>query len=134
MSEENRKGSVIVVDDDSSVRELVTRALQREGYEITTAANGSEASHATARKKFDLMFLDINMPGLNGLDVLTIMAVGNPGIPIVMLTAVDDPDAETEAFKRGAAAYLKKPCKMIDVIRTANSVINGKSMAEEMPS
>lgn len=132
MSEENRKVSIIVVDDDPSIRELVSRALQREGYEITTAANGNEASYATAKNKFDLMFLDVNMPGLNGLDVMTIMAVGNPGTPIVMLTAVDDPDSEAEAFRRGAAAYLKKPCKMNDVIRTANAVLNGETVVEEI--
>ena len=57
MSEEIRKGSIIIVDDDPSILALVSRALEREGYEITTATNGSEAFDETARKKFDLMFL-----------------------------------------------------------------------------
>ncbi|MCP4632638.1 MAG: response regulator, partial [candidate division Zixibacteria bacterium] len=112
---------------------LVSRALEREGYEITTAANGNEASHETAKKKFDLMFLDMNMPGLNGKDVLTIMASRNTDIPIIMLTSVDDLDAEIEAFKRGACAYLTKPCKMIDIVHIANSVLNGRSAPEEIP-
>jgi DNA-binding response OmpR family regulator len=133
MSEEKRKGSIIVVDDDPSILELITRALQLEGYEITTAENGQEALHETAKKKFDLMFLDINMPGLNGMDVLTIMTSRNTDTPIVMLTAVDDLDAEIEAFKSGAAAYLTKPCEMINIVHIANSVLNGRSTAEEMP-
>ncbi|NQT71152.1 MAG: response regulator [Chloroflexi bacterium] len=133
MSEEKRKGSIIIVDDDSSIRELVTRALQHEGYEITTAENGQEASHEMAKKKFDLMFLDINMPGLNGMDVLTIMANRNADTPIVMLTAVDDLDAEIEAFKRGASAYLTKPCEMSAIVHIANSVLNGRSTTEETP-
>ncbi|MCP4613569.1 MAG: response regulator [Planctomycetes bacterium] len=133
MSEEKQKRSIIIVDDDPSILALVSRALEREGYEITTAANGDEASEKTSEKKFDLMFLDMNMPGLNGMDVLTIMASRNADIPIVMLTVVDDLDAEIEAFKRGASAYLTKPCRMIDIVHIANSVLNGRSVLEEMP-
>ncbi len=133
MSEEKQKRSIIIVDDDPSILALVSRALEREGYEITTAASGDEASEKTSKKKFDLMFLDMNMPGLNGMDVLTIMASRNTDIPIVMLTVVDDLDAEIEAFKRGACAYLTKPCKMIDIVHIANSVLNGRSVLEEMP-
>jgi len=79
------------------------------------------------------MFLDINMPGLNGMDVLTIMANRNADTPIVMLTAVDDLDAEIEAFKRGASAYLTKPCEMSAIVHIANSVLNGRSTTEETP-
>lgn len=125
MSEIIGKGTIIVVDDDSSVREVVSRALRRDGYDVVTAANGREALDITARKAFDLVFLDIKMPGLNGLDVLTLMTAGRPNMPVVILTGLADPSAETVALDRQAVAFLRKPCSVRDITGIANKLLSG---------
>ena len=123
MREIKTKGSIIVVDDEASVRDVVSRVLREEGYEVTSAASGREALEVTARRTFDLMFLDIRMPGMNGLDVLTLMSAGSPSTPVVMLTGVTSDDAENEAVQREAFAYLTKPCDLTEVTDIANKLL-----------
>jgi len=132
MSNIDNKGSIIVIDDDKSVREIVARVLRDEGYEVVTAGNGREALERTARRSFDLVFLDIKMPGLHGLDVLTLLTAGRPHTPVVILTGQVDSDTEEEALQRGAFAYLTKPCRVNEIADIANNLINSKqSSAEE---
>lgn len=131
MEETKVKGSVIVVDDEASVRDVVSRALREDGYEVITAANGKEALELTARRTFDLMFLDINMPGMNGMDVLTLMSACSPATPVVMLTGVVDMDNQNEANHREAFAYLTKPCNLTKVTSIANKLIAKTASPEE---
>ena len=125
MSEGNRKGSILVVDDEKSVRSVIAEALQRKGFEVTTASSGMEALVAVNLQHFDMMFLDVKMPGMSGLDVLSRMATEHPETTVVMLTAVNSSTAEIEAVQHEAFMYLIKPCDLNEVTDVAEKVISG---------
>ena len=100
--------SVLVVDDDPSARELLTRHLEREGFTVTTASSGAEALEQTKTVKPLAVLLDVMMPGLDGWHVLKAIRA-NPDtkdIPVIMQTVLDD---RNFAYALGATSYLKKP-------------------------
>ena len=94
--ERNRRGSVIVVDDEKSVREIISRALERHGFNVVTAGDGFDALEKVSQAHFDLMFLDIKMPEMSGLDLLSIMCTYHPATTVVMVTGVDSPQSRHE--------------------------------------
>ena len=117
------KGFILVVDDEESVREIVSDALEDAGYFVDTAESGFEALDRLAISDYDLMFLDIKMPGMSGQQVLDRVKVDKPKLPVVMLTAVAGRGSEAEFRQRGAVDYLRKPCSMETVIATADRII-----------
>lgn len=132
MGESNGKGSIIVVDDEQSVRDVIAMALRKKGYEVTTAANGTEALMMVAQQHFDLMFLDIKMPGMSGLDVLSRMATDYPSTTVVMLTAVTGMGAQMEAVRNEAFAYLTKPCDLEEVTQMAERLLGDCEAVNEV--
>jgi len=115
--------SIMVVDDDPSVRRVVARALVGKGHRVCTASNGVDALMAADDEHFDLMFLDIRMPGMSGLDVLSEMTKRHPSTAVVMLTAVTGTAVQEEASRREAFAYLTKPCELHKVKKIANKML-----------
>ncbi len=120
------KGFILVVDDEESVREVVSDALEEAGYFVDTAASGFEALELLAGASFDLMFLDIKMPGMSGQQVMDRVKVERPELPVVMLTAVAGRGSEAEFRQRGAVDYLRKPCSMETVVATADRILQMK--------
>ncbi len=130
MEDEKRNETILVVDDDRSVREVICASLKKEGYSVVPAENGKEAMDMITRRAFDMVFLDIRMPGFNGKDILTLMGISHPEMPVAMLTAVISPEVEQEVLKLGAVAYLKKPCSLHEIAQTAEDVLARKSRGE----
>ncbi|MFO8100679.1 MAG: response regulator [Dehalococcoidia bacterium] len=120
------KGFILVVDDEESVRELVSEALEEAGYFVDVASSGWEALEILTGASFDLVFLDIMMPGMSGQQVMDRIKIERPELPVVMLTAVVDRGAEAEFRQRGAVDYLKKPCRMETVVATADRILQKK--------
>lgn len=117
--------SIMVVDDDPSVQQVVARSLKGRGYRVRTASSGAEALRLAGLCRYDLMFLDIKMPGMSGLEVLRKMAYRHPSTIVVMLTA-DKSVASKELSNQGEAfAYLTKPCGLSEVTDIADSVLVG---------
>jgi len=85
------------------------RVLQHAGFEVTTAADGQEGLELISHSNFDLVYMDIRMPGLAGLDVLQLIRASQPNLPVIMFTAQPDINSAVEALRRGAADYLLKP-------------------------
>lgn len=114
----------LVVDDNAANREIVGRILERAGHAATFSASGDEALGRLAEAEFDLIFMDLHMPGSSGWDVLGRIDVARrtrPIPPIVMLSADSSHDAVRIAFKAGARAYLTKPIaaqRLLDVIES----------------
>lgn len=112
----------LVVDDNAANREIVGRILERAGHEAVFSASGDEALARMERGAFDLIFMDLHMPGSSGWDVLAHIEVRRRTQavpPIVMLSADSSQDAVRIAFKAGARAYLTKPIaaqRLMDVI------------------
>ncbi len=134
MAENKTNGTILVVDDEESVRAIVSIALKNAGYSVVSAVDGKEALELISRRKFDLVFLDVRMPGFNGHDILTLMRASCPQMPVVMLTAVIDKEIEAESIRRGASAYLKKPCALKDIVATAKQELERKTAKEALRS
>lgn len=105
---ENR-GKVLVVDDDAFVREMLSMLLEMDGYEVKTAEDGASAiASLDADPAVDLVISDMNMPGINGLELIPEVKKRNPEAPIIILTSFDDVYIVSEAIERGAEDYIVK--------------------------
>jgi sigma-B regulation protein RsbU (phosphoserine phosphatase) len=104
--------ALLIVDDNEDNRYTLTRRLQREGYEnLTTATDGQKALELLGKQRFDLVLLDVMMPGLNGYEVLERMRADSQlrHIPVIMISAVDELDSVIRCIELGAEDYLAKP-------------------------
>lgn len=100
---------VLFVDDEEVIRQLAKRQLVEDNLLVTVVENGEKAIRYVREKKPCVVFLDINLPGRNGLDILQDIKAVSPHVPVVMISGRISPEQATLAHKRGAAAYLCKP-------------------------
>jgi two-component system phosphate regulon response regulator OmpR len=111
---------LLVVDDDRRIRVLLSRFLVGEGYRITTAESAAEARAKLGGLHFDLLILDVMMPGENGFDLARAIRAASP-VPILMLTARDEKESRIEGLEIGADDYLAKPFEPRELsLRVAN--------------
>lgn len=103
------KPRILIVDDEDTVRSMLTRMLERHGYECETAANGAEARTVLATAQFDLALCDLNMPGESGLEVVEHIASEVPDTATIMVTGADDPLIAEKALALGTYGYVIKP-------------------------
>ena len=118
--------SVLVVDDNEDIRSLLSLVLQKENYEVFLAASGNDAIQIVKNNKVDLILLDVMMPGLSGLEVLSIIREDKDKrineIPIMMITAkstISDIDAAVEL---GASSYIIKPFRPANLVEKVNAI------------
>ncbi len=111
----SRKIRVMVVDDDAVLRKLVTDQVARMGFDSTSAASGEEALDALAKSDFDVVLLDIRMPGLSGLDALREVRKLEDAPEVIMLTADTSLGTGIEAMRLGAYDYLTKPATLDEI-------------------
>ncbi len=116
-------GKIMIVDDESSLRQTLARILQRSGFDVTTAESGEQALAFLETTDYDLVYLDIRMPGLSGPEVLNLIHAGNPDLPVILFTAQPDINSAVEALRSGAADYLLKPLKPEILIRKTQAVL-----------
>jgi DNA-binding response OmpR family regulator len=104
-------GELLIVDDDPANLDLLRRRLVRQGYEVTTAGGGQEALDLLKQQSFDLVILDMMMPGVNGMQVLRRLKSDpqRQAIPVIMISALDDTDRVVECISLGAEDYVFKP-------------------------
>jgi DNA-binding NtrC family response regulator len=100
---------VLVVDDDPVVGESFNRVLSRQGYAVITAANGDEALAKLQDEKYDLVFTDLRMPGMDGLEVAEKVKARQPWMPVVIVTGYGSKPSEDRARAIGVADFLNKP-------------------------
>ena len=103
------RGKALVVDDEVSLHEVLKRVLEPAGYSVTLAPGGKKALEAASRESFDLVLLDIRMPGFSGLDVLRSLLDTAPDMSVIMVTGVIDAATAVEAMRIGAYDYVMKP-------------------------
>jgi sigma-B regulation protein RsbU (phosphoserine phosphatase) len=105
------QAAILVVDDEEMNRDGLARRLQRHDYEVATARNGREAIELLGGRRFDLVLLDIMMPGMNGLEALKFLRRVDSliDLPIIMVTAKGETEDMVEAFELGANDYVTKP-------------------------
>jgi DNA-binding NtrC family response regulator len=100
---------VLVVDDDPVVGQSFDRVLSRKGYAVITAANGDEALAKLATEKYDIVFTDLRMPGMDGLEVAEQVKARQPWTPVVIVTGYGSKPSEDRARALGVAEFLNKP-------------------------
>ncbi len=112
---EEAKGTILIVDDEEAIRGILSRKLESDGYHCEVAANGKEALWKAFMKDFDLVLMDIKMPGLSGMDALPQFAANHPDTCVIMMTAVVDTETAVQAMKIGAYDYVTKPFDLGDL-------------------
>jgi CheY-like chemotaxis protein len=112
------KYTILAVDDESDVLLIVKTALQAEGYNVLTAADGPDALKTASESKPDLILLDIMMPGMDGFEVLDHLRADSAtcDIPVIMLTGLSERDRMRQALERGTKYYIVKPFEFQDLI------------------
>jgi two-component system response regulator RegX3 len=113
---------ILIVDDDFAVREIVQQVLALEGYAVIEAATGRAGVHAWEQHDPQLIILDIVMPGLSGLQVLTQLRQKGD-TPVIMLTRKSSEDDKVQAFELGADDYLSKPFSSRDLVVRVKAVL-----------
>ena len=106
------KPRILIVDDEPSMREMLRIVLRRDGYDVTVAANGTEAIDILKRDRMDLLLSDIRMPDISGVEVLRVAKEANRDLVAFMMTAFASTDTAVEAMRLGAVDYFTKPFNM----------------------
>ena len=109
MNSTGKKEQILIVDDMASMRWLMSRTLFNEGYGCTEAPDGDAALDIMSRHEFDLVLLDITMPGKSGMQVLDEIMERYPYTAVIMVTAMDNAETAVKAMKLGAFDYIIKP-------------------------
>lgn len=120
--EDNKK--VAIVDDDFVVHSIIESAFEKTNWEISTFSDGAEFVDAIKEQDFDLVFLDIIMPGLNGFGVLQFLSTFSKEIPVIILTALSRQESVKKAMSFNIKSYLIKPIKPDGLIKKAIEVLN----------
>lgn len=117
----------LVADDDPEMRDLVASLLRREGFLVREATNGAELlSLATDGPQAHLVITDLQMPGINGLEVLSRMQKEHPRVPVILMTAFANARVREQALQGGAVAVLAKPFSIVELDKlVAQHVIKG---------
>ena len=118
--EKGLKGKVLIVDDAPDTLEIIQKLLAFEGYEVLTAQTGEEALRKAEVDKPEVVLLDINLPGIDGNEVLRRIRTFDPIVSVVMLTAFATVDNAIHALKEGASDFVKKPFENEHLIHMVN--------------
>ncbi len=119
------KSHILVVDDEPHVRDAVQRVLEREGYEVTTAADGETALSLVSEQEPDVVLLDIIMPGMGGREVCQKIREGPADPHVIYFSGTRPPanDEELERLHREADSYLPKPATVKEIVARVRAVL-----------
>ncbi len=122
---------ILVVDDEQSMRDFLAILLKKEGHEVVTAGNGSDAIRAIQAEIFDLVITDVKMPGADGMDVLKAIKEISPETVVIMITAFATTETAVEAMKLGAYDYIIKPFKVDELKLIINNSLEKRFLRKE---
>src|SRR6202158_1843497 len=125
------KARVLVVDDEKSMRDLLSITLEKEGYDVLTAAGGEPAIEALHRESVDAVITDLRMPKVEGLQVLRVAREISPDTTVIVITAVASTETAVEAMKLGAYDYITKPFKLDEVNLIVRNALERKRLRDE---
>ena len=129
----NNQFIVMIVDDDESIRRAARRLIKSYGFPVETFASaedflGSGRLHETA-----CLVLDVQMPGLNGLELQSRLITDGHQVPIIFITAFNDENARAQALKAGAVGYLVKPFEEADLLTAINVALRRQEIGRQSP-
>ena len=100
---------VLLIEDEARIAQFVAKGLGASGLDVTVAEDGDVGAFLAATEPYDLVLLDLGLPGTPGLEILRLMRQDRPGTPVILLTAADEPLARRAGLAAGATMYLTKP-------------------------
>ena len=133
MNDSHEPGQMLVVDDNRVNRLLLTRALEQNGHHVANAENGRIAMELLRSKPFDVLLLDIDMPEMNGFEVLEALLTDNNlrDIPVIMTSASDELDRVVKCIEMGAEDYLQKPYDPVLLFARINASLDKRRRSEQ---
>jgi two-component system KDP operon response regulator KdpE len=117
------QGTILVVDDEASVRRVLSATLSGMGFTVAAASRGQEAVELVKVAQFDAVLLDVDMPGIGGVETCRSIRCSNAFLPILMLTAMDSEDDRVAGLDAGADDYITKPFAMRELIARLRSAV-----------
>lgn len=120
---------VLVVDDDDRIRQLLSRYLQDQGFIACTASDAAVATALMEQLVFDALVVDVMMPGQNGLDFTRALRDGGCGLPVLLLTALNETEDRLSGFENGADDYLPKPFEPQELVFRLRSLLRRRGLA-----
>ena len=123
---------ILVADDDADIRHLLKTFLEEESYEVSEAPNGEEALEGIREGGYDLVLLDMRLPGMTGLDVLRQLREKQGDVPVILMTAYGSPNIAIQASSLGVYDYITKPFELDDVLLNINRYFERQRLKEEV--
>src|SRR5215475_971310 len=124
-------GSVLIVDDETEIRESLQTLLEIEGFEVEMAATGEEGLAQMANHPFDLVLLDLTLPGRNGMEILSDIRTHDSQIPVIMITAYGTVENAVRAMQAGAANFVQKPWDNEKLLADIRAAVGWRRAEEE---
>lgn len=124
MARPNYKASVLLVEDEEHLHETLRLNLELEGYEVTSAYDGSQAMKSIQQEYFDVIVLDIMLPEMDGISVTESVRLQNNDVPILILSAKNTPADKITGLKKGADDYLTKPFNLEELLLRVDKLIS----------
>ena len=128
----SRQIRILIVDDEESFVRSLSFALRTEGMDVTGVHSGEDAFLAVRKQQFDIILLDLRLPGADGMEVLASIQKLDISIPVIMISAHGDTRAAVQAVKNGAADYLSKPFELDELIHTIKTTLDQSQVALEL--
>ncbi|RKY04609.1 MAG: sigma-54-dependent Fis family transcriptional regulator, partial [Planctomycetota bacterium] len=125
------KNQILLADDEATFRETLSKVLREEDMDVTAVSNGTEAIEAIRKKPYDVAILDIQMPGEDGIKVLTETMKIRPSTRVIMITAYGTVEMAVEAIKLGAGEYVMKPVMFDDIIMKIRQQLQYRRLTRE---
>ena len=125
------KASILVVDDEDFIREIICRKLNGSGFECDSACSAEDALARIAQNNYDCVLSDIHMPGMSGVDLLRRIKLQNQDLAVILITGAPDIDAALEAMRLGAYDHLSKPLNLAALEMTVDRALEKKRLVEE---
>jgi excisionase family DNA binding protein len=117
------KANILVVDDEQVIRLLFKETLEELGYRVITADTGSEGLELVKQRDFDLVFLDLKMPGMNGANLFRQIKTIKPTLPVTIITGYPESDMMAQALAEGPFGVMNKPFGESDIITAVNNFL-----------
>lgn len=115
--------NILIVDDDVEFGTALSKILKGEEYDTCIAPSANEGLKVLKARKFDLVFLDLSMPGISGIDFLENIRKDNPTLPVIIITAFGEWDAYAEAAEKGAYSFVNKPVKKEEILQLVRDAL-----------
>ncbi len=114
---------ILTIEDDPAIRRGIVDALEYAGYEVLQSGDGTDGVHLAIHRQYDLLLLDLVLPGLSGLEILQRVRQANPTLPVIILTARGDEHDRVEGLRRGADDYVVKPFSVKELLARVEAVL-----------